>query len=70
MHRFILSVIDVFSKNLYLVPVKTKNGPSIALAFRSIFHDDDSRRPLWVRSDKGIVFLNKYFQDILGDEGI
>jgi len=27
-HRYILSVIDVFSKYLHLVPVKTKSGPS------------------------------------------
>jgi len=67
MYRYILSVIDVFSKYLQLVPVKTKSGPSI---FLSLFHDDDSRRPVWVRRDKGKEFLNKKFQDMLCDEGI
>jgi len=46
MYRYILSVIDVFSKYLHLVPVKTTKGPSIASAFRSIFRDDDSSRPV------------------------
>ena len=35
-HRYILSVIDVFSKFLHMVLVKTKSGPSVASAFRSI----------------------------------
>ena len=42
MHRNFLSVINVFSKYLYLVPVKTKNGLSISSSVRSIFHDDES----------------------------
>ena len=65
MHRCILSVNDVFSNYLHLISVKTKSGPSIASAFRSIFHDDDDyRRPVWVRTDKGKEFLNKQFQDV------
>ena len=58
---------------LYLIPVKTKSGPAVTAAFRSIFYDKPilhSRRPVWVRMDKGKEFLNKYFQDILRDEGI
>ena len=58
----------VFSKYLHLVPVKTKSAPSIALALRSIFHDHDFRRPVWLRIDKGNEFLNKDFQDMLCDE--
>ena len=46
MYSYILSVIDVFSKYLNLVTVKTKSVPAITSAFRSLFHDDDdSRRP-------------------------
>jgi len=71
--RYILSVIDVFSKFLYLIPVKTKSGPAVTAAFRFIFDDKlklTSRRPVWVRTDKGKEFLNKAFQDMLRDEGI
>jgi len=61
MHRYILSVINVYSKYLHLVPVTTKNGPSIDTAIRSIFYDDDSRRCrlLCVRKSKGKEFLYK-----------
>jgi len=37
--RYILSVIDVFSKFLYLIPVKKKRGPAVTAAFLSIFDD-------------------------------
>ena len=45
MYSYILSVTDVFSKFLHLVPVKTKSGSAITSAFRSPFQDD-SRRPV------------------------
>ena len=64
----ILSVIDVFSKYIHLIPVWTKNGPSVASTFHFIFHD--RLRPIWVRHEKGKEFLNKHFQDILQDEVI
>ena len=71
--RYILSVIDVFSKFLYLIPVKTKSGPAVTAAFLSIFVDKPkftSQRPICVRTDKGKEFLNKDFQDMLRDESI
>ena len=52
-----------------MLPIKTKSGPAVTSAFRSLLHDD-SHRPMWVRTDKGKEFLNKYFQDMLRDEGI
>jgi len=72
-YKYILSVIDILSKFLFLVTVKTKSGPSITTAFLSKFDDDpekNSRRPVWVRTDKGKKFLNKHFQDMLRDEGL
>jgi len=71
--KYNLSVIDAFSKFLYLIPVKTKCGTSVTAAFRSIFDDKPklpSRRPVWLRTDKGKEFRNKHFQDMLRDEGI
>jgi len=53
--------------------MKTKSGLAVTAAFRSIFDDKPillSRRPVCVRTDKGKVFLNKDFQDMLRDEGI
>jgi len=71
-HRYILSVIDVFPKFLYLIPLKTKNGPVVASTFRSIFDDNlnFSLSPVGIRTNKVKEFLNEKFQDMLGDEGI
>jgi hypothetical protein len=60
-HRYILTVIYVLSKYLHMVPVKTKIGPSITSAFRSILADL-KRRPVWVRTDKCKEFLNNIFR--------
>ena len=71
--RYILYVIDVLSKFLYLIPVKTKSGRADTPVFRSIFDDKPklpSQRSVWVRTDKGKEFLNKDFRDMLRDEGI
>jgi len=70
---YFLTVIDVFSKFLHMIPIKTKYGPSVAWAFRSIFdgpkYSKSRYRPICVRNDKGMEFLNKRFQDILRDVG-
>ena len=73
-YRYILSVIDVFSKFLYMIAIKTKSGPSVASAFRSIFdylkYSKSRCRPICVRTDKRKEFLNIHFQDMLQGGGI
>jgi len=39
-YKYILSVIDIFSKFLFLVPVKAKSSPAVTTAFLSIFDYD------------------------------
>jgi len=71
--KYILFVIDVFSKFLYLIPVKSISGSAVTAAFLYIFDDKPkfpSRLPVWVPTDKGKEFLNKHFQDMLRDEGL
>ena len=47
--RFLLCVIDIFSKYAWVVPLKDKNGVSIVNAFQKIL-DDSKRKPnkIWV----------------------
>ena len=54
--RYLLAVIDVFSKFGWIVPLKQKTGVAVAEAFQAILKN---RRPekLWV--DKGREFYNK-----------
>jgi len=48
-YKYILSVIDVFSKLLHLVPLRTKTVTGVASAFISIYGDSiRRRRPGWV----------------------
>jgi transposase InsO family protein len=74
-YRYVLSVIDVFSKYLHLVPLKRKTGSVVAKALGSILRDSPYmkpwvRRPLVVQTDKGKEYVNKAFQDLLQREGI
>ena len=42
--RFLLCVIDIFSKYAWVLPLKNKKGVSIADAFKKIL-DDSNRKP-------------------------
>ena len=69
-YKYNLSVIDVFAKFLHLVPLRSKTGTAVASSFTSIFEDSSSRRPVWVRTDRGKEFLNRHFREMLKREGI
>jgi hypothetical protein len=74
-YKYLLTVIDVFSKFLHIVPLKSKTGPAVTRAFQSILEDPKyskpvRRRPVWVQTDRGKEFLNKPFQDKLKEENI
>jgi len=74
-YRYLRQVIDVFSKYLHSVPLRTKTGKEVAAALESIFKDPKytkpiRRRPVCVRTDKGKEFLNTQFQALLKREGI
>ena len=58
--RFLLCVIDIFSKYPWVVPSKDKKGVSINGAFQKIL-DDSNRKPnkIWVH--KGSEFYDNYF---------
>ena len=53
--RFLLCVIDIFSKYAWVVPLKDKKGVSIVAAFRSILKQSN-RKPNKVWADKGSEF--------------
>ena len=66
--RFILVVIDVFSKYLWLRPLKDKKGTSIVEAFESIFKE--GRKPERIRTDKGQEFRAKVVESVLKSKSI
>ena len=60
--RFLLCVIDIFSKYPWLVPLKNKKGASIVMAFQSILKQSN-RKPNKIWVDKGSEFYNASFKN-------
>ena len=67
-YRYLLMVIDVFSKYGWIVPLKDKKGESVTEAFKTIFKEGRKPQYLWV--DKGKEFYNKNLKDLLEKNGI
>ena len=55
--RFLLCVIDIFSKYAWVVPLKQKKGITITNAFQKMFKKSN-RKPNKIRVDKGSEFYN------------
>ena len=56
--NYLLSVIDVFSKYLHVVPLISKTGPSVTSALQMGFKDTKYSKPkrrwhVWVQTDRG-----------------
>ena len=66
---FIFTVIDVFSKVAYAIPLKNKTGLTLVKALKSIFKKSH-QKPKKFQTDKGSEFLNKTFQTYLKKEKI
>ena len=64
--RFLLCVLDIFSKYDWVVPLKDKKGVSIVDAFQKIL-DKSRRKPNKIRVDKGSEFYNNSFKKWLKD---
>ena len=67
--KYLLTIIDVFSKYAWVMPLKTKTGKDITKAFDHII-EGSGRKPsrLWV--DKGTEFYNKTFKKYLEQNDI
>ena len=68
--RFLLCVIDIFSKYAWVVPLKNKKGIGIVKALQSILKQSNSRKPNKIWIDKGSEFYNAYFKKWLGDNNL
>ena len=77
--RFLICVIDIFSKYAWVVPLKDNKGISIVKAFQIILKQSNRRvgdtsaqhvkpNKIWV--DKGSEFYNAYFKKWLRDNDI
>jgi len=62
-YKFILTVIDTFSKYAWAVPLKSKSGVSVKNAFLEIFQN--GRSPHKLQTDKGKEFVNSIVAKLL-----
>ena len=59
--KYLLCVIDVFSKFSWVIPIQNKMGKTLIKAFQSIVQKS-KRKPLSLQTDKGTEFKNKFFE--------
>ena len=68
-YRYILIVIDNFSKFGWTVPLKNKNAQTIKDSFENILIGSKSK-PNLIENDRGKKFYNNNFQDFLNKNNI
>lgn len=67
-HKFILTIIDVFSKKAFAYPLKNKEADSIVEAFKHYLKNNVP--PVYLQVDRGKEFVNKKFKKLLDDNFI
>ena len=67
--RFLLGVIDIFSKYAWIIPLKDKKGITITNAFKKIL-DESNRKPNKIWVDKSNEFYNESIKSSLQNNNI
>lgn len=68
-YRFLLIIVDAFSKRMWVVPVKKKNSQHMKAAFSEAYSD----KKIWPRTlqtDHGTEFYNRPVQELFKSMGI
>lgn len=61
-HKYLLTVIDIFSKFAWAIPLKSKNGKDVTIAMESILKC--TRVPINLHVDNGTEFYNSTFKKL------
>ena len=69
-YRYLLTVIDCFSKFAWVVPVKKKDSEHIFEAFNELLKKSFPRKPERIQTDKGKEFINSTVQKFFTDNQI
>ena len=67
---YLRTVIDVFSKFAWAIPVSSKDAKAITAAFGQVLTTANPRHPKSLQTDKGKKFFNSYFQTLMKRQGI
>ena len=68
-YRYLLTVIDIFSKFAWAVPVKTKNGKDVTNAMDTVLKKIKSQ-VYNLHVDQGKEFYNQHFQNLMNKYNI
>lgn len=66
--RYVLVMIDVFSRFLRCEPLKTKSGDNVLGALKTLF--EKGRQPQKIRTDRGTEFTNQKVESYLKERNI
>lgn len=67
--KYLLTVIDIFSKKAFARPLKNKTGAEVTKAMSSVLHEIGTP-PKNIHSDQGKEFFNKDFQKLMKENNI
>ena len=67
-YRYLLMVLDVFSKYGWIIPLKDKKGETVSEALKTLLKEGRIPRYLWV--DKGKEYYNKHVKELLEKNNI
>ncbi|MES9902545.1 MAG: DDE-type integrase/transposase/recombinase [Sedimenticola sp.] len=65
--HFLLFVIDIFSRYLWIRPLNDKKAKTVLIAFKDVFRE---RSPVRLRVDKGSEFVNRKVKKYMKDNNI
>lgn len=68
-HKYLLTVIDVFSKRAWAEPLRSKSGPDMVRALDRLAQTLYPFQPLRVQTDEGKEFYNKWVQAWFKNKG-
>jgi hypothetical protein len=69
-YKYLLFVIDVFSRFAWVKPLKSKEAKNIIAAFKEILENEGHRHPKRLRTDAGRDFTSAKFQQLMKSENI
>ena len=65
--NYLLFVIDIFSRYLWIEPLRDKTAQSVLSGLKKIFQE---RKPQKFRTDNGSEFVNKYVKKLMKDNDV
>ena len=64
-YRYLLVIIDTFSRFVWMEALKNKSGPEVALAMEKVLSRSGRRKPVKLCTDMGKEYLNKHVRDVM-----